>query len=597
MLSNLLGWLSLATALPSLSREPTVNDEVRLRDIQWGQVNLLQTTDIHGWLPGHLNEPTFSADWGDYVSLVQHMRRHADERGVDLIVVDTGDRLDGNGFSDASSPQAKYSREVFKMADLDIVTIGNHELYRSDVSVSEYTDLYGYFGDRYVVSNVDIKTDNGSWVPLGNRYLQFTTKHQKLNVLAFSFIFDFTKYNDATRVRMVEKAIREDWFQEALRIPNIDLFVVAGHVPVRDNYEFLSIVREIRKVHPTTPIQGLGGHTHIRDFVEFDKRAVAIESGRYFETIGWASVEGIDRNGGPNDRVAFSRMYIDTNRASFAHHSNTSLSGEPGEVPFDTEYGIHVTKRIQQFRELLNISTPLAYIPKTYYMQRAPYPGDSNVYSLLEDKVLPTLSGMVHRDHRPRMVTLNTGSIRYDLIEGEFTRDSEYILNPFPNKWLYIKDIPRVKAEKIIALLNKLSYILPQIPEQGATIFLNESDPQAALSMDKRSWPEELDAVPIDQNRLVLNELPREETPGYRTIDDFGSDGDDTPHIPWKTFPIPNVIVGRSAISDETRTVDLVFNDYLRSFIVETFMLIGYEDEIHEYGGLSPTKLLVDYFN
>jgi 2',3'-cyclic-nucleotide 2'-phosphodiesterase (5'-nucleotidase family) len=27
-----------------------------MRDLEWGQVNFLHTTDIHGWLGGHLQE-------------------------------------------------------------------------------------------------------------------------------------------------------------------------------------------------------------------------------------------------------------------------------------------------------------------------------------------------------------------------------------------------------------------------------------------------------------------------------------------------------------------------------------------------------------
>lgn len=27
-----------------------------LRDLQWGQLNILHTTDTHGWLAGHLHE-------------------------------------------------------------------------------------------------------------------------------------------------------------------------------------------------------------------------------------------------------------------------------------------------------------------------------------------------------------------------------------------------------------------------------------------------------------------------------------------------------------------------------------------------------------
>lgn len=38
--------------------QPTAPEpiEVPLRDLKWGQLNFLHTTDTHGWLAGHLQE-------------------------------------------------------------------------------------------------------------------------------------------------------------------------------------------------------------------------------------------------------------------------------------------------------------------------------------------------------------------------------------------------------------------------------------------------------------------------------------------------------------------------------------------------------------
>lgn len=58
--------------------------------LAWGQLNVLHTTDTHGWLEGHIREQNYGADWGDYVSFVKHMRQKARDLDVDLLVVDTG---------------------------------------------------------------------------------------------------------------------------------------------------------------------------------------------------------------------------------------------------------------------------------------------------------------------------------------------------------------------------------------------------------------------------------------------------------------------------------------------------------------------------
>jgi 2',3'-cyclic-nucleotide 2'-phosphodiesterase (5'-nucleotidase family) len=58
--------------------------------LAWGQLNVLHTTDTHGWLEGHIREQNYGADWGDYVSFVKQMRQKARDLDVDLLVVDTG---------------------------------------------------------------------------------------------------------------------------------------------------------------------------------------------------------------------------------------------------------------------------------------------------------------------------------------------------------------------------------------------------------------------------------------------------------------------------------------------------------------------------
>jgi len=32
--------------------------------LSWGQLNVLHTTDTHGWLEGHIKEQNYGADWG-----------------------------------------------------------------------------------------------------------------------------------------------------------------------------------------------------------------------------------------------------------------------------------------------------------------------------------------------------------------------------------------------------------------------------------------------------------------------------------------------------------------------------------------------------
>ncbi|KAL9712114.1 hypothetical protein Ac2012v2_005191 [Leucoagaricus gongylophorus] len=52
------------------------------RPLVWGDINIIHTTDSHGWLLGHQKtsfpEPNYSADLGDFTSFVSHMKEMAD---------------------------------------------------------------------------------------------------------------------------------------------------------------------------------------------------------------------------------------------------------------------------------------------------------------------------------------------------------------------------------------------------------------------------------------------------------------------------------------------------------------------------------------
>ncbi|KAH0182742.1 hypothetical protein KCU86_g12777, partial [Aureobasidium melanogenum] len=124
-------WLSIALVPAVLAAQPSAPEPVKapLRELPWGQLNFLATTDTHGWHGGHLQEPQYSADWGDYISFAHHLRQKADNDGSDLLLVDTGDRVEGNGLYDASNPKGQYTFDIFKHQNIDIITSGNHELY------------------------------------------------------------------------------------------------------------------------------------------------------------------------------------------------------------------------------------------------------------------------------------------------------------------------------------------------------------------------------------------------------------------------------------------------------------------------------------
>ncbi|KAL1880429.1 hypothetical protein Plec18167_003833 [Paecilomyces lecythidis] len=570
--------------------------------LAWGQFNVLHTTDTHGWLEGHLKEKNYGADWGDFVSFVKHMRQKADELNVDLLLIDTGDLHDGAGLSDATDPNGVVSNNVFDVLDYDLLTIGNHELYVTDIAYETFANFSKHYGEKYLTSNVQIiNKTTGAWEYIGNQYRYFTTKHG-LRIMAFGVLFDFTGNSNVSRVTKAEDMVKEQWFIDAVNYKEpIDLFIVTGHNPVRNNTgdsTFKLVYQSIRKMRPDVPIQGFGGHQHVRDFVVFDELSTALAAGRYCETLGWFSMSGVKSptfrgatypKGVPNpsqkavivngtaaenyaktevtqvqkrkDRndtdLKYSRRYLDWNRLTFAYHAVGSQNNK-----FDTQQGLEVTNEITQDRKDLNITYVLGCAPQTYCVTCKPFMDSGSVFSVL-DKALREVIVNPDRADNPRLILINTGNVRFDLVQGPFTTDDSYMVTPFTNTFQYLPDVPYDQASRILAILNAGSYQKRSL-EGVRYVSPVAMGPEACVDPPyvMASKRDLLRPRTITRRRDTDSVV----TGGYTTIDDFGNDGDDTVHSNMPAYDLPIDLQANASFPADgstPETVDLVFLNYI----------------------------------
>ncbi|KAJ5772018.1 hypothetical protein N7520_002547 [Penicillium odoratum] len=561
MLLSVLPWL-----FPSaLAAQPSAPNPIPapLRDLEFGQINFLHTTDTHGWLAGHLQEPSYSADWGDYISFTTRMREKVEAQGQDLLVIDTGDRVEGNGLYDSSQPKGIYLSEIIRHQHIDVLTSGNHELYQHNTSNNELLTTVPNFRGHYLSSNIDIYHPiTHELVPLAPRYKKFTTKVQGIRIVAFGFLFNFNGNYNNTVVQPVEDTIQEAWFQEAIQDKDVDLFLVAGHVPAHSP-EYRAIFRAIRKIHWATPIQFFAGHQHIRDYAQYDSKAVALASGRFMETIGFMSIDGLSTNSSAATGPVFKRRYIDNNLYSFYHHTGLD------EDSFPTEKGLEVSKMITEARSALNLDKVYGCAPRDLWMSRVPYPHPDSIYTWLETEVLATSLKDDCRRTIPAVAILNTGGIRFDIFKGQFTHDSAFIISPFTNDFHYVKDVPYDKVQLIMEVLNKQTKILGVSHNKDLSMSdLASPDQQNIAKQNLESQWLSTDAssrqVPLVK-RGDANIIP-----GYTTKDDAGTDGDDTIHSPISAYQVPNCIQALLSTNETTapETVDLVYINFLEPFLV-----------------------------
>jgi hypothetical protein len=547
------------------------------------------------------NRASFSADWGDYVSFAKHLRDKADADGSDLLLIDTGDRVEGNAIYDGSKPRGKFTYEIAKEQNIDLICSGNHELYKANTAEGEYFHTIPDFRGNYLASNLDIyNPKTGKLEPLAPRYKKFTTKNQGIRILAFGFLFDFTGNANNTVVQRVEDTVKETWFKEALQLIDIDLIIIFGHVDIRSD-EYALLFSTIRSLHRDTPIQFFGGHSHIRDYKIFDSKSVALESGRYMETLGFMSIDGLS-TGGTKDlapvpqksKLTFSRRYIDNNLFSMLHHS-----GKDSKV-FPTEHGKNVSAAIGEARRSLDLGHVYGCAPQDLWVSRRPHPHNESIFTWIEGQLLPQTIAKSERIRNggKALVITNTGAIRFDIFKGTFTKDTKFLVSPFTSSLRYIKNVPYKAASQVLKLLNNEGPIVLEMAEMNALL----QPPEVAAARYRLHLLLTTPFAPLrqDQTPLSSHETEPKPFPGYTTKDDAGMDGDDTVHEPIQFYNVPNCIQSQVGFEDEEpETVDLMYNAFIEKWVLLALEYLGasygLEDTESYDGGKTFTDLMTEW--
>ncbi|KAJ6515268.1 Metallo-dependent phosphatase-like protein [Mycena sanguinolenta] len=579
----LAGVLSAANGLETRSQWPVhvpYESQRRIstppRPLQWGDLNVISTTDTHGWLLGHQHEsfpePNYSGTWGDYKAFVTHMKELAEEKDVDLLLVDSGDLHDGTGLSDgfpAGGVDARDSNEFFKQMPYDVLAIGNHELYTYANTFDMHMNFAQHFKGRYLSSNVNLTVFDANnqsvSVPVGSRFRKFKTRKNR-SVTAFGVIFDFATNDVNTTVQRVEDMVREPWFLDAIA-DEPDVFLLVGHMPVgRDNSGRWPVVfNAIREVHPTTPILIFGGHLHLRDCVQLDGRSMSLASGRYMETLGWMSV---DLDGGSTQDLNFSRRYLDANVVTYRYHTNRT------EETFGTAEGQNITQGLRALEERFGLTYQYGVAPQDYTMNQSPYPSKGSILTMIVEEAVPTALALnTTRVGIPSLLILSAGSQRFDIFKGPFTKNDQLTVSPFVNQYLYIPDVPFAAAMKV----------LPELNRAGAErLWLGEADSEEEESRQMRVWRQEREVQDgyvrwvEDMHRLYHERSiavgAEDLTLGYVTADTCPGVGDDTPHAPLPAYGVPDFIASRAPDvgGDPTAPLDLIFVDFIQGQVIRT---------------------------
>ncbi len=206
----------------------------------------------------------------------------------------------------------------------------------------------------------------------------------------------------------------------------------------------------------------------------------------------------------------YARRYLDWNRYTFQYHA-VGAADASHNATFDTQPGLNTTAHISDIRTQQRLGTVYGCVPAFYCQTCVPFGSATSIFTLLTD----ALSAVVVRPgraDRPRMIFSSTGGVRFDLFKGPFTYDDSFIVSPFRNVFVYLPDVPYAAASQLLAGLND------DIVNKRSSRYLAGAS-EASLFGGNACVDPVIGATSGIMRRQV------QETSGYTTKDDFGTDG------------------------------------------------------------------------
>lgn len=451
-------------------------------------VKIVVVTDVHSWIAGHGPHEGNTADYGDVLSFVRQLQGRDINNNV--LFVNNGDLVDGTGLG--LTPPTHLLPLLEKMP-WDAINLGNHELFSNDtVDLMRNSGFVDHWGGNYLTSNTVLASTGEA---LGNRYTYLTTKGAPdVRLLTFGFLFNFRNHCKSTIVHTVQETVQKEWFQEALRKDNYQAILVLAHMDCKHPLLTDVLLPSIRLVvGPDKPILFLTGHTHRRCFVQLDDNAASLEAGRFLDTIGIVSfqIPPHHHRHQHNTTTHFRHTFLDATRVSLQRALGDNL-------PLDTVEGQLLSREIRATRASLGLNDIIGCSPRHYYRDKNVEDEDS-LWRLYLDHVVPST---ITQHNSSRVFVQSTGAMRYDLFEGETSRDDLIAVSPFNDTIFQVcAGLKGSEVGAILDLLNDEGFsVVPSLPP-----FLSTADLAADRKLLLRDADQRFDlfGISFDVTKVV----------------------------------------------------------------------------------------------
>jgi len=427
---------------------------------EFNDINILVVTDAHSWISKHIhddNDPSLNADYGDIASAYLQLQSLAAESNSDIFLLNNGDHVEGSGLSDASVyTNGIHGYDLFPliaMMPFDALNIGNHDLY--DNSTVEYMTGESGFVDgwngNYLTSNVYNATTNDN---IGNTHTILKGNNSDTSILVFGFLYHQTDACAAVNVEDPADTVNSPWFLSALQEgidAGVSAIIVLSHMDLKDDnvYVLQDAIRGYSDQIPeleNIPLQFLTGHTHYRGWSKLDDYSSTFEAGHYLDTLGWISFSA-----DPTTPTWFDFQYIDANLEELYNFTGTT------EDTFDTDLGLSISSAIEATVDELGLRAILGCPPQDY-SQSASLGTSNSLYDLYMQQIIPlsVLDVRTGTGNTPWHLS-STGSLRYDIYEGEFYYDDVFAIAPFVNVFRYVADLSGEDLQTVVDNLSQTS--------------------------------------------------------------------------------------------------------------------------------------------
>ena len=177
------------------------------------------------------------------------------------------------------------------------------------------------------------------------------------------------------------------------------------------------------------------------------------------------------------------------------------------------------------------------------------------------------------------MVIISSGSQRFDVYGGPFTKNDQLAVSPFLNGFQYIPDIPLRYANEVLALLNQPASVSRR--DGGMSELDKELYASGDVEMVYRRWLEEMGTTGEEELKRRGIENAKNYTLGYVTKDvswlflylrlalitlptyqACPGIGDDIQHTPLPFYTIPDYVASPAPSVPDDTPIDFVFVDF-----------------------------------